>query len=97
MGNSSSKSRSKRDNKTKPTTTTTAPATTNTMSSSSNAQVPKPSEVPGGKPQPEQTEKSSSKTANYFELIEVGPFFSLQPSVTSHLLTCHRTEGRTMA
>ena len=91
MGSNSSKARSKRDQKSKtattaPTTTTTAtpaaaataPATnTNTMSSS--AQVPEPSQVPSGAAQPQQAAKSSSKTDNYFELIEVSHHPILPP------------------
>jgi hypothetical protein len=51
------------------TTTTTAPATNNM--SASSAQAPKPEQVPNTGADASRTAKDSSKTANYFELIEV--------------------------
>jgi hypothetical protein len=80
MGSSNSKARKESKNQAKntttPATTTTAPKS-NTMSASS-AQVPKPNEVPNTGADASRAAKDSTKTANYFELIEVShSLFSL--------------------
>ena len=71
MGSSSSKERKAAKKQQQ----AAASSTTSNKMSSSNAQVPKPSEVPSGAADASHAAKSSSKTANYFELVEVShPF-----------------------
>jgi hypothetical protein len=79
MGSSNSKARKESKNQAKNTTsntTTTAPKSNNM--SASSAQVPKPNEVPNTGADASRAAKDSTKTANYFELIEVShPLFLL--------------------
>lgn len=98
MGSNSSKAKSKRDKSTTSSSTTSKPQsstnnTTKMSDAASNAQVPKPSEVPASGAQPEQAAKSSGKTANYFELIEVSQTMALTKTCSDSLC---RTDERTM-
>jgi hypothetical protein len=92
MGSSNSKARKESKNQAKAaSTSTTTPSTTtpatNNMSASA-AQAPKPEQVPNTGADASRTAKESSKTANYFELIEV----SLPPSRISLYASLHEDD-----
>jgi len=64
--------------------------------SASAAQAPKPEQVPNTGADASRTAKDSSKTAHYFELIEVSHFPSLSLALLLILELINRTDEHTM-